>query len=410
MKKILYALVIPFFLTSSLYAQPEVVIVGSDGDGGDEFAFVLLKNFSAGELLYFTEDEYSETNDNFLSGEGHIQYTVPAGGLLEGEVVIITESSDNTYTVTGGGGTATHVAGSGDWGLSFQDEVYAYSASNASAPWDNVTTVHCFYWTAVIDPLLDQVILNDYPGAFYLEPNNHVGNPGNENIDFMTGAARVNTTPADLQNINNWNRTVGNITLSTEDFTNNLLPIELLSFEARLRKNEAILEWVTLSEVNNDRFEIEHSTDGRQFTKIGTVAGSGTTNLKKSYEMIDRFPSLGINYYRLKQIDYDGTFSYSNIAAVRLKDGEKSDFSIYPNPFYQNITLQFSSSEDNYSEGQQRTIEVYDQYGRLAFSRETLTADTNVDLDLSLLSSGVYFIHSLNGNSVQTGIQRIIKL
>ncbi|MDF1696818.1 MAG: T9SS type A sorting domain-containing protein [Saprospiraceae bacterium] len=407
MKNLFYTLIIPLFFSLNLNALPIVVIVGSDGDGGDEFSFVLLKDFAAGEIIYFTEDEYSDSGDNFFSGEGHIEYTIPAGGLLEGDVVIITESSPNTFSVTGGGGSATHVAGSGTWGLSFQDEIYAYSASSASDPWDNVTEIHCFYWTAVIDPLNDQIISNDYPNAFYLEPNNYPGNPGNQNIDYKTGSFRVNTTISDLQNINNWNRASGNITLSPDDFITNMLPIELVSFDARLRKNQVVLDWVTASEINNERFEVEHGKDGKNFNVIGIEAGRGTSNEINSYQMIHATPHPGLNYYRLKQIDYDGAYSYSDVVVENYK-GNGTMKSVYPNPFHQEITVTFSDSHESFL-NEARTVQIYDVNGRLVLNTSIPTKNGVTTLDLSTLKSGVYFLKTQNDESTAS-MERIIKI
>ncbi|MDF1864173.1 MAG: T9SS type A sorting domain-containing protein [Saprospiraceae bacterium] len=119
------------------------------------------------------------------------------------------------------------------------------------------------------------------------------------------------------------------------------LPIELLYFEAKATKtNQVELSWETATEVNNDYFTIERSQDSRDWESLGKVTGSGTTTEAQSYSQADESPYKGLSYYRLKQTDYDGSFSYSEIRSVRIGYDE---ISIYPNPFegYLNI-----SSED----------------------------------------------------------------
>jgi hypothetical protein len=80
------------------------------------------------------------------------------------------------------------------------------------------------------------------------------------------------------------------------------------------------LEWETVSEINNERFEIQRSSDGKNFDIIGVVDGHGTTNESLKYKFDDRFPLFGFNYYRFRQVDYDGKWEYSNMAVVKLTD------------------------------------------------------------------------------------------
>jgi hypothetical protein len=111
----------------------------------------------------------------------------------------------------------------------------------------------------------------------------------------------------------------------------NPLPIELVYFRATRTPEQLVyLEWTTALEINNERFEIERSTDGLNFQKLHEVTGAGNSNQPITYSWIDRFPLLGISYYRLKQIDYDGQFSYSDIVSVRMKG--LAPFQVYPNP------------------------------------------------------------------------------
>lgn len=102
-----------------------------------------------------------------------------------------------------------------------------------------------------------------------------------------------------------------------------VLPITLSSFTAKATKQNTIeLKWVTASEYNNDRFEIEHSVDGSNFKLIGTVKGKLKSTELTEYKFKHEQPSAGINYYRLKQIDVDGTSTYSDLVAASFKTNE----------------------------------------------------------------------------------------
>ena len=98
------------------------------------------------------------------------------------------------------------------------------------------------------------------------------------------------------------------------------LPVEMLYFNAKIDGTDAILEWATASELNNDRFEVERSLDGINYEYIGEVEGNGTTDLQVVYQFIDIAPRQGLNYYRLKQVDYDGAFEYSDVTFADFAD------------------------------------------------------------------------------------------
>jgi hypothetical protein len=110
----------------------------------------------------------------------------------------------------------------------------------------------------------------------------------------------------------------------------NPLPVELVYFRGSLTpENVVLLEWKTASELNNDRFEIERSADGFDFTSLANIAGAGTTSQASNYSYIDMQPLSGTTYYRLKQIDFDGTFTYSHVVSVKR---DEDPFRVYPNP------------------------------------------------------------------------------
>ncbi len=110
-----------------------------------------------------------------------------------------------------------------------------------------------------------------------------------------------------------------------------VLPIVLLEFTARLYEDRVLLYWQTASEQNNDYMAVERSADGRTFVEIGRVRGAGNSDQPLSYSLWDDSPHKGINYYRLRQVDFDGKTSYSGVVSVWLA-GQPGQLSLAPNP------------------------------------------------------------------------------
>ncbi|MGB6036117.1 MAG: hypothetical protein WBG42_07600, partial [Cryomorphaceae bacterium] len=111
------------------------------------------------------------------------------------------------------------------------------------------------------------------------------------------------------------------------------LPIELISFDAELRGTYVDLDWETATEINNDYFVVERAGENLDWKPILTVTGAGNSNSLLAYSEKDRQPLDGLSYYRLKQVDYDGEFSYSEPVAVFNNQVESShDVFMYPNP------------------------------------------------------------------------------
>jgi hypothetical protein len=118
--------------------------------------------------------------------------------------------------------------------------------------------------------------------------------------------------------------------------------------------------WSVASQVNNSHFIIEHSTDGRLYSENGKVQGHGNTPETKHYTNIHEKPSKGINYNNIKQVEYDGKYSYSDIASVRC-DGHGETI-IYPNPAISEVIISITAST---------SMQVMNVYGRLLLNQET---------------------------------------
>ena len=119
------------------------------------------------------------------------------------------------------------------------------------------------------------------------------------------------------------------------------LPVELRTFTAEVQENQTnLLKWQTTSEENNKGFYIEHSLDGENWETLDFIQGNGTTLETQNYTYTDENPIKGINYYRLKQIDFDGQFEYSEMVNVNNEiASEKYDLKIFPNPVKEELNI-----------------------------------------------------------------------
>ena len=171
-----------------------------------------------------------------------------------------------------------------------------------------------------------------------------------------------------------------------------MIPVELTSFTASVQENKVVLNWATATENNNQGFEIERKLLGSNYEKIGYVTGFGTTTEPKSYSFKDENITSGKYSYRLKQIDFDGTFEYSNVIEVEV-DFTPKEYTLYqnyPNPFNPSTTISFSIPERSFV-----TLKIYDMLGREVvpwngINEELETGHFEKTFDASSLASGVY--------------------
>jgi len=177
--------------------------------------------------------------------------------------------------------------------------------------------------------------------------------------------------------------------VSLYDYTT--IPVELTSFTANVIDRNVVLNWTTATETNNLGFEILRSAQNdNHWQKIGYVPGFGTTTEPKSYSYTDQSLNSGTYYYRLKQIDYDGGFTYSDVAEVEVS--LPTVFSLeqnYPNPFNPSTSIQFSLPVDA-----QVAISIYNLVGEKVaevVNKEFSAGTHKVNLDASTLTSGIYF-------------------
>lgn len=177
----------------------------------------------------------------------------------------------------------------------------------------------------------------------------------------------------------------GFFTLGSIDITNTPLPVELASLSATAIDKAVFVQWKTAQEINNETFEVERSTDLETWEVLTQLPGAGNSSVPINYEFIDTYPALGINYYRLVQLDFDGEFTISNTvsAVIEFAFGEVD---IFPNPTANQLSLR---STNNLKEAIFRVISVI---GDEIYVPYTLRGENLVEMDVSKLRNGIYVI------------------
>jgi hypothetical protein len=169
------------------------------------------------------------------------------------------------------------------------------------------------------------------------------------------------------------------------------LPIRLLSFYVRFveQEHKVQVDWVTSIEINNDFFTVERSVNGTDWEVIATVDGAGNSSTELHYSIDDKDPYPGLSYYRLKQTDFDGLFTYSPVRTVEINSLGYSEITIYPNPTFSEITIQ--GSEDELAQ-----IGIWNTVGQdvTTLTRQVGQSDSRRVIDLSNLSPGLYYIRT----------------
>lgn len=171
-----------------------------------------------------------------------------------------------------------------------------------------------------------------------------------------------------------------------------ILNIELLDFNADLKNNHVELTWITSNEINNDFFTIERSKDGVAFESQNIIKGAGNSLKTIFYTSDDDSPLVGTTYYRLKQTDFDGSYTYSKIESVYLNESNKIE--VYPNPNETGL-LKITTGNSNTYE-----VKLIDCLGRIIY--ESKLDHSISEIDLKGLDKGIFtlFISSLNSNSI----------
>ncbi|MEN8192971.1 MAG: T9SS type A sorting domain-containing protein [Bacteroidota bacterium] len=201
------------------------------------------------------------------------------------------------------------------------------------------------------------------------------------------------------------------IQFGIDDVTMNAaVPVELTSFTATKMTNGVMLNWQTATEVNNYGFEVQRS-EGRdqksEWKEIGFVEGHGNSNSPKEYSFVDKSPIGGNILYRLKQIDTDGTFEYSDTVEVKIEIDKIELYQNHPNPFNPSTVISFSLPEFSHV-----NLSIYNAIGQkvaMLLNQQLDAGYHSIDFDASALSTGFYFYRIETHNYSRTMKMMLVK-
>ncbi|WP_426493384.1 T9SS type A sorting domain-containing protein [Hymenobacter sp. 102] len=182
-----------------------------------------------------------------------------------------------------------------------------------------------------------------------------------------------------------------------------LLPVQLVAFTARAQRGGVALQWRTASEINSDYFEVERSLDGRRFAPVGRVAARGNSTTLQQYAFTDATPPAGLLYYRLHQLDIDGTGHYSSVEVVT--DSSFGGLTLYPNPATATLQVQFRDALKG-----PITLRILDATGRVVWQQQrTLPAlQRVVEVPVASLPTGRSYLLQVQ-TVTSSVVQRFMK-
>ncbi|NDK56306.1 T9SS type A sorting domain-containing protein [Pontibacter fetidus] len=176
------------------------------------------------------------------------------------------------------------------------------------------------------------------------------------------------------------------------------LPVELVNFKASTQHQGVVLNWATASEKDNKHFIVERSQNGKSFAGIATIAGKGTSSTRSNYTFTDADPLSGGLYYRLKQIDFDGSYTYSKVVSVKWQS--LTSAILYPTITSDILYLDAAEKEN--------TISIVDMAGKQVYQQQFISKTRNYTLDVSKLKTGNYSMLLISGKG-ERQVLRFVK-
>ncbi len=394
---------------------------------------------SNGEETYYTMEINKSANDVSLNDNITItnQTTLNSGNLILGNNTLtldvnasFDEESSSSYVLTGTSGKIKHnINSTGDITFPLGTNL-DFSPLNISI--NNYTGIGSEYLEVQLDDVMHPFMSGgDYITKYWTLNSGNISTI-NYTIDYEYGDADITGSENNLNAVR-WNGS-GWASYDPVDAPNNLLevttaitnvpinheftggsgsalPIELLSFSGKPIGNAIEIFWATATEINNDFFTIERSTNGNDFDLVGNIDGAGTSYTTNNYFFIDENPNFGTSYYRLKQTDFDGHFEYSEIIAVKsnIQYPLDKEIKVIPNPVMtgQGFTIELPGIYKM----EKISIRIYNSFGKIVFetsavssSQEVLvTADSQINLP-----AGIYFVTTSAEGSSSIKMQKFV--
>ncbi|MBI3135115.1 MAG: T9SS type A sorting domain-containing protein [Bacteroidetes bacterium] len=386
--------------------------ISCDDDGSLNGAMSLIADntLTPGATIWIRMWEYGNDNNGTfdLCVYENTPPPPPPGNVTCGGMEPICSDTPITFTASTGGTDADIANPGNDYGCLFTSPnptwYYLELAAGGviSIDMSAGSDIDFALWGPYADLATAQADCNSYPAPFdcsySTSPTEQANVPS-----AIAGEVYVLlvTNYADVTQVIDLNSASGNTALTDCSI---ILPIELLSFSVTAEYASNTLRWTTLSEIANDFFTVERSTDGIHFNTIGTVDASGNSSTELQYEYIDRDYTADLTYYRLKQIDYDGTISYSAIVSANRKTDV---ISVYPNPSSGELTFQFPvSCHGSYH------LTFKDSMGKEYLEYMDVNEETHATGSALFehLPAGIYFVEILDDNGNLVSLQKIIKI
>jgi hypothetical protein len=271
---------------------------------------------------------------------------------------------------------------------------------------DRVSSIH--YWDInryATSNLNTEVPSNDVDGnqtiSLYYDTNDGVSDAANLTVCKNTattpntwediggiGASNTSGSVSSTSNPTSFN-SFSRFTLGNKSGGNNILPVQLINFRAFCQQEYVKLNWNTNSEINNDYFSIERSSDGLLFNEITKIKGNGSSNQTHAYEFFDEQSLPGLAYYRLKQVDFNGASTLFPIQTINCFI-ENNEISIYPNPNSGSFEIKGIQPDEK--------VLVYDAIGKLI--QEKIATSNTVSFSLLDFEEGVYFVQVKNNTGI----------
>ena len=374
-------------LRAQTCAPPPAAIVypGPDGQTATEAA-TLQAGFTpeAGDQSRFDGDEYA-----YVVSESGIQASAPvcvmqdASGTYFFDQITIFRAND-CY--------APLIPGFPQAQIDFDPNCLMGAAKNALKVSDQTGTyTYEGYFFVVYDPPTaagdDEYFVVTGPNGAAFDGSNVGGFFGNESGDTPPAATPGSAPPSEPDV-----PATGTTSAPSTNSNSTALPVELTALTGRFTGKHVELDWSTATESANDYFAVERLADnGAHFETLGTLAGAGESRTMRNYQFVDLAPRAGLNYYRLRQVDFGGDTHYSSIVTVQVTATEGSEVVLAPNPTSGRVDLRFGTGW-----GADTTGELIDARGRVLWERP-LGAVVTAQLDVSGYPPGVYYLRLSDG-------------
>jgi len=385
----------------------DMMFVGFNADGNDGFAVVTLVEIPANSTYYFSDNEWNgqpigSGGDFNNYNEGELTWSTGATPISAGTVITFDETRSAANTNYG----SSHGSITGTIDVNSANEViYCYIGTDPMTVTGFITAIANLNFAIIRGTLNNTGLVRGVTATAV---------PGQEDLMVYDGDTECSgTTPecaALIADEDNWSAQDGGGDQSSDgtypDFPNDVpafffgsaLPIELESFDVEIfGENLVMVSWITLTETENDYFTIERSLDGRNWIILSNIQGAGNSSNRLSYAFEDRNPYAGTSYYRLKQTDFNGAYSYFDIETVTIK--VPNSLVVYPNPATSQITILSKYLND-------QEVKFYNSLGHEVNVVINETSDTKKSFQTEELLPGIYFVRVGEHNQYSTFIKQ----